>query len=440
MTTSPALASTALADHADAVCSDLREQDRLWDKGFTRRRFLQGVGMAGVAALGTQLVTTRVAFADTASTNGNTLIVVFLRGGCDWLRVLVPNASSLGLDYLKSVRPNLLPAASSLLPLAGAGGWAANAKMAPLMPLWGSGEMSFVPAVATSPTRSHFDAQRFLETGGAPTTTNGWLDRLLTSIGPGTTFRAVSSGYSSPASMLGTEQKLTMASLSDFVVPSWGDDYAARTATAVESLYRGLPGSLPEDVAGTVQALGTAADARAGAGVQNGAVYPTNNSFAKSLSDLATMLRAEVGLQVATVDVGGWDTHTDEANDLDNNVDAVAKSLAAFMTDLGPKRRSRVTVAVMSEFGRRVGQNGSGGSDHGYGGLMWLLGGGLSASQVAGTWNPLAKSTLDQGDVPALNSPFAVLGEIATTRLGAGSLTSVFPGASLSPLRLTRRT
>ncbi len=438
MTTSTAPVP-ALAQHADAVCNDLREQDRAWSKGFTRRRFLQGVGMAGVAALGTQLVTTRVAFADPASSTGNTLVVVFLRGGCDWLRVLVPAASSLGLDYLKSVRPDLVPGSSSLLPLSGAGGWAANGRMAPLLPFWGSGELSFVPAVATSPTRSHFDAQRFLETGGAPTSSNGWLDRLLTVLGPGTTFRALASGYSTPVSMLGTEQKLAMSSLADFSMPSWGDDYEARTAAAVASLYRPLSGSLPEDVSSTIAALSTAASARATAGAQNGAAYPGNNSFAASLSDLATLLRAEVGLQVATVDVGGWDTHTDEANDLDNNVDAVSKSLAAFLTDLGPERRSRVTVAVMSEFGRRVAQNGSGGTDHGYGGLMWLLGGGLASSQVAGSWNPLSDSTLDQGDVPALNSPFGVLGDLATTRLGAGSLTNVFPGPTPKRIAVSRR-
>lgn len=431
-------ASAALAAHADAVCNDLREQDRLWDKGFTRRRFLQGVGMAGVAALGTQLVTTRAAFADPVTSNGNTLVVVFLRGGCDWLRVLTPAASSLGLDYLRSVRPDLVAGPADLLPLAGAGGWAMNAKMAPLQSLWSSGELAFVPATATSPTRSHFDAQRFLETGGAPTTTNGWLDRMLTVLGPGTTFRAVASGYSTPMSMLGVEQKLTMDSLADFAIPSWGDDYATRTATAVQSLYRGLSGSLPQDVATTVDALGTAATARASAAPQNGAVYPANNDFAGALADLATMLRAELGLQVATVDVGGWDTHTDETHDLDSNVDAVARALSAFMTDLGPQRRSRVTVAVMSEFGRRVAQNGSGGTDHGYGGLMWLLGGGLASAQVAGRWNPLAAGVLDQGDVPALNSPFDVFNELATVRLGAGSMTSVFPGATLGTLGIAK--
>ena len=433
MTVSPVLTA-----HADAVCNELREQERLWDKGFTRRRFLQGVGMAGVAALGTQLVTTRVAFADQANTTGNTLIVVFLRGGCDWLRVLVPAAPSLGLDYLKSVRPDLVPGTTSLLPLAGAGGWAMNGNMAPLQSLWGTGELAFVPATVTSPTSSHFDSQRFLETGGVPTGANGWLDRLLTVLGPGTTFRAVSEGYSTPASMLGTEQKLAMSSLSNFTMPSWGDDYATRAATAVESLYRGLPGTLPADVATTIQALGTAATAQADAGPQNGATYPDNNDFGRSLADLATMLRADVGLQVATVDVGGWDTHTAEASDLDSNVDAVAKSLAAFMTDLGPERRSRVTVAVMSEFGRRVMQNGSGGTDHGYGGLMWLLGGGLASAQVAGRWNPLSDATLDQGDVPALNSPFDVFNELATVRLGAGSMSSVFPGATLGNLGVAK--
>jgi uncharacterized protein (DUF1501 family) len=186
----------------------------------------------------------------------------------------------------------------------------------------------------------------------------------------------------------------------------------------------------------TISALATAARVRAGAGVQNGAVYPAGN-FSHALKDLADSLRAEVGLQVATVDVGGWDTHTSEVQDFDPLLTSAAQSLAAFMTDLGPARRARVTVVVMTEFGRRVGMNDSGGADHGHGGLMWLLGGGVVGG-VHGNWTPLTALTLDNGDVPGVNNIFDVLGEIVQKRLGVGALSTVFPNHTANPLGVAR--
>jgi len=195
--------------------------------------------------------------------------------------------------------------------------------------------------------------------------------------------------------------------------------------------------SAQPDVPATLAALATAGSAQAKAGVQNGAVYPSGN-FSTALKDLATLLRAEVGMQIATVDVGGWDTHTDEVNQLDRNLASAAKSLAAFLTDLGPARRNRVTVAVVTEFGRRVAMNASGGTDHGHGGVVWLLGGGLHGGAVHGKWTSLAADTLDSGDVPGVNEVFEVLGELATKRLGVGSLSALFPGHSYRPLGVAR--
>ena len=138
-------------------------------------------------------------------------------------------------------------------------------------------------------------------------------------------------------------------------------------------------------------------------------------------------------MQVATVDVGGWDTHTDEANQLDRQLSSAAKSLAAFLTDLGPVRRKRVTVVVMTEFGRRVQMNANGGTDHGHGSVMWLLGGGLAGASVYGKWTPLTGSVLDSGDVPALNGAFDVLGELAQKRLGVGAAEHPVPGPDVRP-------
>ena len=132
--------------------------------------------------------------------------------------------------------------------------------------------------------------------------------------------------------------------------------------------------------------------------------------------------------------------YRDEANQLDRQLSSAAKALAAFLTDLGAARRSRVTVVVMTEFGRRVQMNASGGTDHGHGSLMWLLGGGLARSGVFGKWSGLSAHTLDDGDVPGFNNPFDVFGEIVHKRLGVGSLASVFPGHRVTPIGLATTT
>ena len=423
----------ALRRQADRVSAELAGQDAAWGTGgWTRRRFLAGVGMAGVAALGTQLVTTRAAFGATTGTD-RTLIVVFLRGAADGLRILQPMTSDLGLDHLQAVRGKLALGGSAIALGAESLGWGLNPALQPIAPLLDSGELAFVPAVSTPDlSRSHFASQQLLEKGGAPGATDGWLNRTLAQLGPGTTFRAVAEGSELPLSMTGPQTALGMSAVKDFVFPGW-DGIRAASQQAVSELYRGMGGTLGQDVPIAMGALATAATVRGDSGPQNGAVYPSGG-FAGALRDLAAMLRTEVGLQVATVDVGGWDTHTDEVNDLDRNLAATAKALQAFLTDLGPERRKRVTVAVMTEFGRRVAMNASGGADHGHGSVMWLLGGGLARSGVFGNWTPLAPAVLDNGDVPGLNNPFDVLGELVQKRLGVGSLSTIFPGRTPAPL------
>ena len=427
----------ALECAADLVSTELDAQRGAWGTGgWTRRRFLAGAGLVGVAALGSQLVTTRAAYAATPSGTERTLVVIFLRGAADGLHVLVPASAERGADYLATVRRPLVPASSSLIDLGA--GWALNARLKPLYDqLWGTGELAFVPAVATpGVSRSHFQAQQFLERGGSNTASSGWLDRLLPTLGPGTTFRAVAQGSATPMSLTGPEPSLTLRSIDAFKFPGW-DGIRDASATAVGRLYRGLGGPLGEDVPPTLAALDTAAAIRGAA--KSSVTYP-GGTFATALKSVAGILRAEVELQVATVDVGGWDTHTDEARELGHLLDAAAAALQAFFADLGAQRRKRVTVVVMTEFGRRVAMNGSGGADHGHGSLTWLLGGGLAGSGVYGKWTELSAGVLDQGDVPGWNDPFDVLGELAQKRLGAGSLSSVFPGHHLAPLGIATTT
>jgi uncharacterized protein (DUF1501 family) len=432
MTSMTAFDRAVQAGAAQVRCA-LDAQDAAWGtSGWTRRRFLAGLGMVGVAALGSQLVTTRAAYAAVPTGAERTLVVIFLRGAADGLHVLVPNSAALGLDYLRSVRGDLVPGNADLLPLLN--GWALNAQLKPVYDeLWSTGEMAFVPAVSTPGfSRSHFQAQQFLERGGSDTLPTGWLDRVLSSLGPGTTFRAVSEGGATPIALAGPEPSITLNSIDDFSFPGW-DDIIPASQDAVLALYRGVGGPLGEDVPNTIAALGTAAQIRADLGTRPD--YP-GGDFGAALRDLAGILRAEVGLQVATVDVGGWDTHTDEVNQLDGVIADAGAALQAFFADLGAARRARVTVAVVTEFGRRVEINDSGGTDHGHGSVMWLLGGGLVRSDVFGAWHTLSNATLDDGDVPGLNNPFDVLGELAEKRLGACSLSTVFPGHTYAPLGL----
>ena len=422
-------------DAAAEVQCELQAQDEAWGvSGWTRRRFLAGLGMVGVAALGSQLVTTRAAYAATPTGTERTLVLIFLRGAADGLRILVPNSAALGRDYLLGVRGDLVPGDANLIALPNTGGWALNTQLQPLHDaLWSTGELGFVPAVSTpGVSRSHFQAQQFLERGGSDVATSGWLDRVLAALGPGTTFRAVSEGYGTPMSLAGNEASITLSSIADFTFPGW-DDIQGPSQDAVLALYRGLAGTLGEDVPNTIAALGTAAQIQASSG---GAPDYPGGDFGAALRDVAAILKAEVGLQVATVDVGGWDTHTDEQNQLDYQLGEAASALSTFLTDLGPTRRSRVTVAVMTEFGRRVEMNDSGGTDHGHGSLIWLLGGGLASGGVYGKWDQLSDATLDDGDVAGLNNPFDVFGELVQKRLGAGSLSTVFPGHSYAPLGL----
>jgi uncharacterized protein (DUF1501 family) len=429
----------ALVRYAAQTESALCAQDEAWAaSGWTRRRFLSGLGMAGVAALGSQLVTTRVAYGASTAGTRNTLITVFLRGAADGLRILVPASAALGVDYLHGVRAALVPASTGLISLPGTGGWALNAAMRPLYDLlWNTGELAFVPAVASpSVSRSHFQSQQMLERGGSAAASTGWLDRVLVELGPGTTFRAVAAGSAAPAALAGNQPALVLDSLAGFTFPGWAG-IRPQAEAAIRTLYRGQAGTLGQDVPTTLTALSTAAKARAALGVRNGAVYPGGN-FSAALKDVAALLRAEVGLQVATVDVGGWDTHTQEAVNLDAHLTSAAGSLAAFMKDLGPTRRQRVTVLVVTEFGRRVAINGSGGTDHGHGSVAWLLGGGVVGKAVHGSWQQLSDGVLDHGDVPALNSPFDVMGELAQKRLGVGSLATIFPGHSFAALGVAR--
>jgi len=416
-----ALRAAAAGHEAEAL-----EREALWSRGFSRRRVLAGGMGVGVAALGSQLVTTRVAYAASPLTTG-TLVVVFLRGGMDGLSVLVPGAD----PSYPVARGTIAVPPSSLIELDR--GFGLHPAMAPLQSLVTAGRVAAVPAISTPDlSRSHFQAQDCLERGGAATgAQTGWLDRALQASGPGTTFRSVAVGGLMPRSLAGQSGAVSFASIANLKVFGAGDDvWTEKANVAIKALYTGLDDPIAVQAGLAVDAVRTAARLVAKPPAST-VKYPTGGVGA-ALSEIARLIKGGVGLRVATIDVGGWDMHTGlgtiAGGAMTGNLGALATALAAFTTDLGPLLDT-TTVVTMSEFGRRVTKNASGGVDHGHGGVSLVLGGGVKGG-VKGVWPGLTPDVLDHGDVPGANDYRDLLSEVVGRRLGlsAGAVATVFPG------------
>jgi uncharacterized protein (DUF1501 family) len=416
----------AVRARADRVKRELDEAKDRWSKGFTRRRLVQGAGFVGVAALGSQLVTGRVSFAAPEDSK-NTLIVIFLRGGMDGLSVVVPGNDA---DYHR-LRPNIGIPPAALLPADNRFGL--NPAMQALYPFWKSGKMAAVHAVSSPDlSRSHFQAQDCLERGASSVAVKtGWLDRVLAQLGPGTTFRALAEGSALPRSLVGTENKLVLNGIRDFRVDGGSESVREQTMEALKTLYTGLDHPLAATAANTLSALATAKKlSQQQYRPAEGVTYP-GGGFAGQLRELAQMIKANLGVRVAALDVGGWDMHTNigrvDAGDMKNHLSDVSNALGAFATDLGPALDT-TTIVTMTEFGRRAQENGNAGTDHGHGGVMLVLGGGLNGGKVHGAWPGLAAGALDQGDLAGANDYRDVLGELLSARFGVTNAGAVFPG------------
>ncbi len=353
-------------------------------------------------------------------------MVVFLRGGMDGLSALVP----AGDPHLAAARPGIAVPDATLLPLDRRFGL--HPALVPLHDLWNRGLFTAVPAVSTPDvSRSHFQAQDCLERGGSSAgAVEGWLDRVLDAIGPGTTFRALTVGTNATRALAGDQPSMSLRTVDEFALHAGPEDLHARTVEALTTLYTGLDHPMAVDVATTLDGLGTAAVMSA-VGHEPAATYP-EGEFGGHLAEVARLLKADVGLRVACVDVGGWDMHTNlgsvDGGDMTRSLASLGDALGAFVTDIGD-RIDQVNVVVMTEFGRRVEQNANAGTDHGHGAAVLLLGGGLAGGTIHGTWQGLAPDVLDQGDVPGWNDYRDVLAEVVTARLGVGAdaMAAVFP-------------
>jgi uncharacterized protein (DUF1501 family) len=349
-----------------------------------------------------------------------TLVVVFLRGGADGM-TLVPPA---GDDAYHRARPTL--AVRDVIDLDGYFGL--NRALSPLLRHLEAGRMGIVHGAGSEDaTRSHFEAQDTMEHGGAGAG-SGWLARCLRARStPPSALCAVSIGTTRPESLRGAPGGAVMQTVADFALE--GAD--AGLLDDLARLYAVESGALGAAGRDTIEAVRRLRLIRAtNPPPEHGAVYP-GSSFGRGLREISRLIKADLGLVASTIDLPGWDTHFVQGSLIGSLMRDLAEGLDAFMTDLGAWRE-RFTVVVMTEFGRRLRENTSFGTDHGAGSTMMVLGAGVAESGLAGVrsgWSDLAAATLDEvGDVPASINYRDVLAPILLHHHPDLDLASVFPG------------
>lgn len=361
------------------------------------------------------------------------LVTIFQRGAVDGLNVVVPH----GEDQYYKLRPTLAIAppnkTDGALDLDGYFGL--HPAMASLEPFWKSKQLAIIDAVGSPDnTRSHFDAQDYMESGtpGNKGTKDGWLNRVLqgTKAKDESPFRAVAMTQQLPRSLYGRAPSVAMSNLADFSIKA--GIYSADMKGGFEGIYeQNARDVLGETGKETFQAVNFLKDANPSQfKPENGAEYP-NSALGRSLQQIAQLIKAGVGLEVAFAEAGGWDTHVNEGNargQLANLLRDFANSIAAFGTDLG-KRMDDVVLVTMSEFGRTARENGTRGTDHGHANAMFVLGNSVKGGKVYGDFRGLKNDKLYEGRDLDVTTDFRdVFAEAAYKHIGNKDLAAIFPG------------
>ena len=410
----------------------------------TRRAFVKNGALAlvGTSAIPSFLVRSVMAEQTTAQANGKKLVVLFQRGAADGLNIVVPYREK---NYY-TMRPSIAIQPNEVLDLDGQFGL--HPAMASLLPLYRQGHLAVVHAVGSpDTTRSHFDAQDYMESGtpGVKSTQDGWLNRALQAerIDPksATAFRAVALGTQVPRTLQGRLPAVAVSNLQDFSVGGRGPA-ASPVSTAFQAMYAGSNDKLlsgeGQETFEAVKMLKASDPAHYQPA--NGVVYP-GTPFSNSLKQIAQLLKAHLGVEAAFADSGDWDTHQAQGSTngrLAGRLKEFSEAIAAFWQDMG-QDAEHITLVTMSEFGRTARQNGTGGTDHGHGNVMFVLGGGIKGGHVYGKWPGLDDAQLNEGRDLAITTDFRqVLGEAAYRTLGTRDLSAVFPGAALSPAQFLR--
>jgi len=408
----------------------------------TRRVFLRNGALAVVGTAAVPSFLARAAMGATEPGMRNKrLVVIFQRGAADGLNIVVPHAE----PQYYAMRPNINIPRKAVLDLDGFFGL--HPSLASFQPLWKQRHLAIVHA-AGSPdsSRSHFDAQDFMEAGtpGVKITEDGWLNRSLHNlprVSQKSPFQAIAMGPSLPRILSGLEPAIAMSSISDFSVGG-KSARGSPAASAFEAMY---DHSVDTVLHGTGEETFDAVKMLKAADPEKyktaaGADYPRGR-FGESLRQLAQLIKANLGVQVAFADIGGWDHHVNEGateGQIANVLREFSQSLAAFWTDLGDIGEDTVVV-TMSEFGRTARENGNRGTDHGHADVMFVLGGPVKGGKVYGRWPGLEQSQLYEGRDLALTTDFRqVLGEAVARHMGNQNLKEVFPGYENQPGKFLR--
>ncbi len=413
-----------------------------------RRFFLKsgGIALASLGVMGaTPSFLQRALMAQglkSASGKPKTLIAIFQRGAVDGLNMVVPHGERAYYD----ARPTIAIArpgggAEAAIDLDGFFGL--HPALAPFKSLWSERRLAIVDAVGSPDnTRSHFDAQDYMEsaTPGVKSTRDGWLNRYLQSKqdGKASPFRAVSLTKEMPRTLQGSAGAVAMSSLSEFAIRAGAD--SASLQGGFESIYaqtaRDALGGTGRETFEAVNFLKRVDPSQYKP--ENGARYP-RTAFGNSLLQIAQLIKAGVGLEIAFTDVGGWDTHFNEGNargQLALRLSEFGAGLSALVQDLGQRRMDDVLILTMSEFGRTARENGTRGTDHGHANAMFVIGNSVRGGKVYGQWPGLKEDQLYEGRDLALTTDFRdVFGEVVQKHLGNTNLRAVFPGYDSSPAK-----
>jgi uncharacterized protein (DUF1501 family) len=398
----------------------------------SRRVFLKSGAFALVSLGFAPSFLTRTALAAGTTRRSKQLIAIFQRGAVDGLNVVVPFGEG---DYYRA-RPSIaIPrpnGAEGAVNLDGFFGF--NPRLRPLKPLWDRRDLAIVHACGSpDSTRSHFDAQDYMETGtpGVKSTSDGWLNRYLQvrEEQAATAFRAVALTPQLPRMLQGPAPALAVTQIAQFGIRGGqndiiGSSFEAEYAAAADSVLNGVG----REAFDAMKMLKVADPSKYQP--DNGAEYP-RSPFGQALRQIAQLTKANVGLEVAFADVGGWDTHVNQGaaqGQLATRLDDFSRSISALVTDLG-ERMADTVVLTMSEFGRAVSENGNRGTDHGHGNAMIVIGGGVRGGKVHGRWPGLGVEHRYDGRDLAVTTDFRdVFGEIVVRHLGVADPHAIFPG------------
>ncbi|HKX31871.1 MAG TPA: DUF1501 domain-containing protein [Blastocatellia bacterium] len=407
-----------------------------------RRYFLKHGGLAlaslGAATCSPSFLTRTLA----QSNSGNQkekrrkiLIAIFQRGAMDGLNAVVP----YGEQEYYNLRPSLAvprPGGNQGTAIDLDGFFGLHPALSPFKPFYDSGQLAIIHAVGSPDnTRSHFDAQDYMESGtpGVKSTADGWINRYLQAKpdAKATPFRAVTLGPNLPRTMQGTTPCIAMTSINDFTIRAGGGEMGQAVQGGFEAMYSqtindALRGTGKEtfDAVKALKQINTARYQPA-----PGANYPRGR-FGENLRQIAQLIKAEIGLEVAFTDISGWDTHANQGagqGQLALRFTELAQGISALYTDL-EARAEDVVILTMTEFGRTAKENGNRGTDHGHASVMFMLGGAVNGGRIHGSWPGLKPEQLNERRDLALTTDFRdVFAEVAKTHLGAANLNRIFP-------------